>query len=154
VIHAGTFTLCGWTKTNHLFVQQLATLFIFSLSLVLASPSYNAQSCVGLSKKKFTISQGSPHNANHIITSYCYLPVSCRNLVDHCGSFGSFNPISTSDCHDICEGYQERCFSSLDSRWISVIFLFYMSAHFHPFIFHPFARKVWTLSYWHQYYHY
>ena len=28
-------------------------------------------------------------NTNHIIPSYCYLPVSCRNLVHRCGSLGS-----------------------------------------------------------------
>ena len=31
-------------------------------------------------------------NANHIIPSYCYLPVSCRSLVDRCGSFGICKP--------------------------------------------------------------
>ena len=31
-------------------------------------------------------------NANHIIPSYCYLPVSCRSLVDRCGSPGSCKP--------------------------------------------------------------
>ena len=29
-------------------------------------------------------------NANYIIPSCCHLPVSCRNLVDRCGSLGSF----------------------------------------------------------------
>ena len=28
------------------------------------------------------------HNANHIILSFCHLPVSCRILVDQCGSLG------------------------------------------------------------------
>ena len=32
------------------------------------------------------------HNANHIILSCCHLPVSCRNLVDWCGSLGSCLP--------------------------------------------------------------
>ena len=31
-------------------------------------------------------------NANYIIPSYCYLPVSCRSLVDRCGSPGSCKP--------------------------------------------------------------
>jgi len=32
------------------------------------------------------------HNANHIIPLYCHLPVSCRSLVDRCGSLGSCKP--------------------------------------------------------------
>ena len=31
-------------------------------------------------------------NANHIIASYCHLSVSCRSLVDRCGSHGSCKP--------------------------------------------------------------
>ena len=31
-------------------------------------------------------------NANHIIPSYCHLPVSCRSLVDRCGCLGSCKP--------------------------------------------------------------
>ena len=31
-------------------------------------------------------------NANHIILLYCHLPVSCRSLVDRCGSLGSCEP--------------------------------------------------------------
>ena len=29
---------------------------------------------------------------NHIIPSYCSLPIGCRSLVDRCGSFRSFKP--------------------------------------------------------------
>ena len=32
------------------------------------------------------------HNANHIIPSYCHLPVSWGSLVDRCGSLGSCKP--------------------------------------------------------------
>jgi hypothetical protein len=31
-------------------------------------------------------------NDNHIILSCCHLPVSCRSLVDRCGSFGNSKP--------------------------------------------------------------
>ena len=31
-------------------------------------------------------------NANQIISLYCHLPVSCRSLVDRCGSPGSCKP--------------------------------------------------------------
>ena len=31
-------------------------------------------------------------NSNHILPSYCHLPVSCRSLVDWRGSLGSYKP--------------------------------------------------------------
>ena len=31
-------------------------------------------------------------HSNHIIPSYFHLPISCRSLVDRCGSLGSFKP--------------------------------------------------------------
>ena len=31
-------------------------------------------------------------NANNIIPSYCHLSVSCRSIVDRCGSLGSCKP--------------------------------------------------------------
>ena len=31
-------------------------------------------------------------NANHIVPSYCHLPLSCRNLVDRCGYVESCKP--------------------------------------------------------------
>ena len=34
----------------------------------------------------------NPGPAIHIIPSYCHLSVSCRSLVDWCGSFGSCKP--------------------------------------------------------------
>ena len=39
------------------------------------------------------------HNANHIISSYGHLPVSCISLVDWCGSLGSCKPQMYSILH-------------------------------------------------------
>ena len=39
---------------------------------------------------KSTLIDLMERNANYIIPSYCYLPVSCRSLVDRCGSLGSW----------------------------------------------------------------
>ena len=41
--------------------------------------------------KKVDILDLTEHNANHIIPSYWHVPVSCRSLVDRCGSLGSCN---------------------------------------------------------------
>ena len=49
---------------------------------------FNSASTLG----KSTLIDLTEHNANHIIPSYCYLPVSCRSLVDRCGSPGSCKP--------------------------------------------------------------
>ena len=42
--------------------------------------------------RKSTLIDLTERSANHIIPSYCYLPVSCRSLVDRCGSPGSCKP--------------------------------------------------------------
>ena len=42
--------------------------------------------------RKSTLLDLMERNVNHIIPSYCHLPVSCRSLVDRCGSLGSCKP--------------------------------------------------------------
>ena len=42
--------------------------------------------------RKSTLIDLTGRNANHIIPSCCHLPVSCRSLVDRCGSPGSCKP--------------------------------------------------------------
>ena len=46
---------------------------------------------ISISSKILTLLDLTEHNANHIIPSYCHLPVSCRSLFDRCGSIGSCN---------------------------------------------------------------
>ena len=40
-------------------------------------------------EKLSTLLDLTERNANHIIPSCCILPVSCRSLIDRCGSLGS-----------------------------------------------------------------
>ena len=40
--------------------------------------------------RKSTLLNLTERNANHIIPSYCHLPVSCISLVNRCGSIGSY----------------------------------------------------------------
>ena len=42
--------------------------------------------------RKSTLLDLTERNANHIVPSYCHLPVSCRSQVDRCGSLGSCKP--------------------------------------------------------------
>ena len=53
--------------------------FVFNLSLIWFSSSI-------FWLRKSTLLDLTERNVNHIIPLYCHLPVSCRSLVDRCGS--------------------------------------------------------------------
>ena len=93
-------------------------------------------------------------NANHIILSYCHLPVSCRSLVDRCGSLGavshrfnflilklffmSHDPIRCTQTASRVSILIWTILKTMNLRPVSVLFdYFYMVAPSRPFIFHP-----------------
>ena len=68
-------------------LKELLEIIIKNKIIILCQILYNFKTL-----RKSTLIDLMERNANHIIPSYCYLPVSCRSLVDRCGSSGSCKP--------------------------------------------------------------
>ena len=53
---------------------------------------FNEPKNIQVGLRKLTLLDLRERNVNHIIPSYCHLPVSYRSLRDRCGSLGSCKP--------------------------------------------------------------
>ena len=73
-------------------VRRLSYLKSLILGLERGPPSLERAIELLIWLRKSTLLDLTVRNGNHIIPSYCHLPVSCRNLGDRCVSLGSCKP--------------------------------------------------------------
>ena len=79
----------SWSVVRFLVGFLLVGLFVNILKYLVSSPFWLHVLPIKIYR---TICYLTERNANHIIPSYCHLPVSCRSLVDRCSSLGSSKP--------------------------------------------------------------